>query len=87
MIDMKNITLTFNKNTVYNLDLFNDLSLTIRDGDFISVIGSNGAGKSTLLNLLTGSLFPDEGEIEVLHRYKFILKLCGNFLGGAKYLV
>jgi len=65
MIELKNISLTFNKNTVYHLSLLKNLSLTINDGDFISVIGSNGAGKSTLMNICAGSLFPDEGEIYI----------------------
>jgi len=63
MIEIKNISLTFNKNTVYHLALFRNLSLSIHDGDFVSVVGSNGAGKSSLLNLLTGSYAPDVGEI------------------------
>lgn len=40
-----------------------DLSLTIEDWDFVSVIGSNDAGKSTLMNLIAGSLIPDSGDI------------------------
>jgi len=63
MIEVKNIYHTFNKNTLYHLDLFKDFSLTINNGDFISLIGSNGAGKSTLLNMLAGSFVPDRGQI------------------------
>ncbi|MCL2628712.1 MAG: ATP-binding cassette domain-containing protein [Oscillospiraceae bacterium] len=63
MIEVRKACQTFNKNTPYYLELFNNLSLTINDGDFISLIGSNGAGKSTLLNMLAGSFMPDSGEI------------------------
>jgi putative ABC transport system ATP-binding protein len=63
MIEIKNVSLTFNKDTVYHLELFRNLSFSVNNGDFISVIGSNGAGKSTLLNLLAGSFFPDTGDI------------------------
>lgn len=42
-----------------------DLSLTLNDGDFCTVIGGNGAGKSTLLNTVSGVYIPDEGTIEL----------------------
>ncbi|HEY8436264.1 MAG TPA: ATP-binding cassette domain-containing protein [Haloplasmataceae bacterium] len=43
--------------------VFDNFSLNVNEGDFITIIGSNGAGKSTLLHLIMGNLFPDEGEI------------------------
>ncbi|HWN14945.1 MAG TPA: ABC transporter ATP-binding protein [Candidatus Dormibacteraeota bacterium] len=39
------------------------ISLTVREGEFVSIIGPNGAGKSTLINLLTGVLAPSEGRV------------------------
>lgn len=39
------------------------VSLSIREGEFVSVIGPNGAGKTTLINVLTGFLKPDEGTV------------------------
>ena len=63
MIELRDINHTFGINTPYCLELFKSLSLTINDGDFISLIGSNGAGKSTLLNMLAGAFFPNSGEI------------------------
>lgn len=41
------------------------LSLAVRPGTFVSVIGSNGAGKSTLLSIVAGNLLPDGGQIKV----------------------
>ena len=63
MIEIKNITKTFNKGTVNEHKAIDNLSLTLTEGDFITVIGSNGAGKSTLLNIISGSLEADEGLI------------------------
>lgn len=42
-----------------------DLSLTLNDGDFCTVIGGNGAGKSTLLNSISGAYIPDSGTISI----------------------
>ena len=65
MVEIKNVNHTFGKNTSYHLALFKNLSFTINNGDFISLIGSNGAGKSTLLNMLAGAFIPDSGEIMI----------------------
>jgi branched-chain amino acid transport system ATP-binding protein len=40
-----------------------DVSLTVADGEFVSIVGPNGAGKTTLVNLLTGLLLPTKGNI------------------------
>lgn len=63
MIEIKNITKTFNPGTVNEHKGIDNLSLTLNEGDFITVIGSNGAGKSTLLNIISGSLTADSGFI------------------------
>jgi ATP-binding cassette subfamily F protein uup len=48
--------------------LFQNISLTVEDGDRIGLIGPNGAGKSTLLALLAGQVEPDSGEVAVRKR-------------------
>jgi ATP-binding cassette subfamily F protein uup len=48
--------------------LFQDISLTVNEGDRIGLIGPNGAGKSTLLAILAGQLEPDSGELAVRKR-------------------
>ena len=63
MLELKNIRKTFNPGTVNEKVALNDLNLTLKDGDFITVIGGNGAGKSTMLNLIAGTYFPDSGQI------------------------
>lgn len=63
MLKIENLNKTFGKGTVNEKKVIDDLSLTVNDGDFITIIGSNGAGKSTLLNLISGTLLPDSGHI------------------------
>lgn len=63
MLNLENIYKTFNKNTVNEKMVINDLSLHLRKGDFVTVIGGNGAGKSTILNLIAGVYPPDNGKI------------------------
>jgi len=63
MLELKNICKTFNPGTVNEKVAIKNLSLTLSDGDFVTVIGSNGAGKSTMLNLISGALTVDSGSI------------------------
>ena len=50
MLKLENIHKTFHAGTVNQKIALDGLSLTLNDGDFVTVIGGNGAGKSTLLN-------------------------------------
>ena len=63
MLRLKDLSKTFNKGTVNENRLFDELSLDVSKGDFITIIGGNGAGKSTLLNMVSGKLHPDAGAI------------------------
>ena len=63
MLEIKHISKTFNPGTVNEKKAISDLSLSVPDGDFISIIGANGAGKSTLFNAIAGSFFTDIGSI------------------------
>ena len=63
MIALKNISMVFNPGTVNENQAINTINLRIKEGDFITVIGSNGAGKSTLFNLIAGTIIPTEGSI------------------------
>ena len=45
--------------------IFNDLSLSFRQGDFCSILGPNGSGKTTLLKCIVGLLQPNGGEIKL----------------------
>ena len=63
MLELKNICKTFNPGTINAKTALNDLSLTLADGDFVTVIGGNGAGKSTMLNAIAGVFPVDSGSI------------------------
>lgn len=65
MLKIKNISKTFNPGTVNEKTALKNLSLHVKKGDFITIIGANGAGKSTLFNAICGTFFTDEGSIEL----------------------
>ena len=65
MLKITNVTKTFNKGTVNEKVALDNLSLSVNDGDFITIIGSNGAGKSTVFNAICGTFFVDDGFIEL----------------------
>ena len=63
MLELKKISKTFNPGTVNEKCALHELSLSVPDGDFITIIGANGAGKSTLFGAISGSFLTDSGEI------------------------
>jgi putative tryptophan/tyrosine transport system ATP-binding protein len=63
MIELKNASIVFNQGTVNENQALSNINLKVREGDFITIIGSNGAGKSTLFNLIAGTFTPTEGAI------------------------
>ena len=63
MLELQNIYKTFNPGTINEKRALNGVSLTLKEGDFVTVIGGNGAGKSTLLNAVAGVWPVDRGSI------------------------
>ena len=63
MLELKNIYKTFNPGTVNEKRALSGISLSLQEGDFVTVIGSNGAGKSTVLNAIAGVWPVDSGSI------------------------
>lgn len=63
MIELNNICVTFNKGTALEHPALKGLSLKIKEGEFVTLIGGNGAGKSTLMKVLSGETSPDSGSI------------------------
>ncbi|MGI6108094.1 MAG: ABC transporter ATP-binding protein [Lachnospiraceae bacterium] len=77
MIRLEHVSKTFNPGTINEKVALNDLSLTIGDAEFVTVIGGNGAGKSTMLNALagvwpvdSGRIFIDDMDVTGLPEYK-----------------
>ena len=52
MLQLINVTKIFNKGTPNEKIALNNVSLTLQDEDFVTIIGGNGAGKSTLMNVI-----------------------------------
>ena len=63
MLELKNISKTFFPGTVHEKTALDNLSLTLHEGDFVTVIGGNGAGKSSMLNAIAGTFSVDSGSI------------------------
>ena len=63
MVKLYHITRAFGLGTTDAKKALDDLSLDVRRGDFITIIGANGAGKSTLLGAIAGSFITDSGEL------------------------
>ena len=65
MLKVNNISKTFNAGTINEKKAIDGLSLSLKEGDFVTVIGGNGAGKSSLLNAVAGVWPVDSGSIEL----------------------
>lgn len=63
MIEIKNLSFIYNKDTPFEVKALDDISLTIEDNSFIGIIGHTGSGKSTFMQQLNGLLRPTSGTI------------------------
>ncbi len=92
MIRLEAIHKTYNRGTAAEVSALSNINLVIAKGEFVTVLGANGSGKSTLLNVLSGSVFPDEGNIYIAgtnvttlpeyRRSKWIARVFQNPLAG-----
>jgi ABC-type nitrate/sulfonate/bicarbonate transport system ATPase subunit len=58
-LKLKNVSLHYGP-----VKVFEDISLEVRQGEFVVIIGPSGCGKTTILNLLSGHIQPDSGQID-----------------------
>ncbi|MGD7009557.1 ABC transporter ATP-binding protein [Metabacillus sp. 84] len=65
MLHLKQINKIFNEGTPDEKIALDRINLSLKQGDFVTIIGSNGAGKSTMMNVISGVLSPDVGIVEV----------------------
>lgn len=65
MLELKNIDKYYNPGTVNEMCLFQNFNLSIKDREFVSVVGSNGSGKTSMLNLICGSMDMEQGQIVI----------------------
>ena len=65
MLELVQIDKTFSPGTPGETKVFEGFSLTVPEGQFLSIVGGNGSGKTTLLNILCGSVPIDRGEVRI----------------------
>jgi len=63
-IDVKNIKMSFDTDKG-RLPVIEDVSLCVKDGEFVAIVGPSGCGKSTLMNIVAGFVQPDSGSIAI----------------------
>ena len=65
MLVLKDVCKTFNRGSANEKVALQGIDLTVKEGDFITVIGGNGAGKSTMLNMISGAFPVDSGLVKI----------------------
>ena len=68
MLELNDLTKTFNPGTPNEVRALRGVSLNLQRGSFLIIIGTNGSGKSTLLNAVAGSFFVDSGKLALAGR-------------------
>lgn len=91
-ITLSKIYKTFNRGKANEVHAVNGLTLNIKSGEFLVIVGSNGSGKTTLLNIISGSVLPSSGDINILNnevsqlpdyrRSKWIARVFQNPMSG-----
>ena len=66
IVELKDATVKVNNGFDTEKTILDHVNLTIREGDFITILGGNGAGKSTLFNVIAGTLMLTSGQIFIM---------------------
>ena len=69
----------FSRNKKQKREVLKGISLKIKKGEVVALIGTNGSGKSTLLKLLTKIIYPNKGKIETNGKLTSLLELGAGF--------
>ena len=64
MVEIKEISKVYG-----NQKVLKDLSLNIKEGEIVSIVGSSGSGKTTLLRILSGLEIPENGQICTIPKF------------------
>ena len=66
IIELKNVSFSYTSNiTGESLLAIDDVSMNVKKGEFVAVLGANGSGKSTLCKLINAQLMPKKGDVTV----------------------
>lgn len=65
VISVSDLSFAYDKNLILD-----NVNFSVKEGDFVAIVGENGAGKSTLMNLILHNLNNYDGEIKLWYRYK-----------------
>lgn len=65
MLNITNLSKTFNMGTDNEARIFNDFNLHVNKGECTGILGANGCGKSTLFNIISGLVMPEKGIISI----------------------
>jgi len=61
ILHIENVNYTYYDDTGSHVEVLRDINLSVRRGEFLSIIGSSGCGKTTLLRLIAGLDKPETG--------------------------
>ena len=78
-VDVAGVSMVFNRGRSNQVRAIDDVSLTLRGGEFVSLIGPSGCGKSTMLRLIANLIEPTSGSITVNGKSAAQARLDGDY--------
>ena len=65
MIEVKNVSYTYMKKTPFEKNALQEISFSVKEGDFLAIAGHTGSGKSTLIQIIAGLIDLEIGAVEI----------------------